>query len=42
MINPVARDRIEEEIEAEIADAFTFAEESAFPEAEDLYADVFK
>lgn len=41
-INPVVRERIEEEIEAEIADAFAFAEESAFPEAEDLYADVFK
>ena len=42
MINPVERARIEGEVEAEIADAFVFAEESAFPEAEDLYADVFK
>lgn len=42
MINAVERDRMEAEVEAEIADAFAFAEESAFPEAEDLYADVFK
>lgn len=41
-INPVVRERIEDEIEAEIAGAFAFAEESAFPEAEDLVADVFK
>jgi TPP-dependent pyruvate/acetoin dehydrogenase alpha subunit len=36
------RMRIEEEVDAEIREAFAFAEESPFPEECELYADVFK
>jgi TPP-dependent pyruvate/acetoin dehydrogenase alpha subunit len=35
------RARIEKEVESEIAAAFTFAEQSAFPEAAELYTDIF-
>jgi TPP-dependent pyruvate/acetoin dehydrogenase alpha subunit len=42
LIEPDERGRIEDEVEAEIAAAFAFAEESAFPEAAELHADVFK
>jgi TPP-dependent pyruvate/acetoin dehydrogenase alpha subunit len=41
MIGPDARARIEKEIEAEIAEAFAFAEASPFPEPAELYTDVF-
>lgn len=34
--------KIEDKIEAEIKDAFQFAEQSSFPESEELYRDVFK
>jgi TPP-dependent pyruvate/acetoin dehydrogenase alpha subunit len=36
------RTRIEAEVEAEIEEAFVFAEASAFPEPAELYTDVFK
>jgi TPP-dependent pyruvate/acetoin dehydrogenase alpha subunit len=36
------RVRIENEVEAEIKEAFEFAESSPFPEAAELYTDVFK
>jgi TPP-dependent pyruvate/acetoin dehydrogenase alpha subunit len=36
------REQIEVEVEAEIQDAFKFAEESPFPDAPELYTDVFK
>jgi TPP-dependent pyruvate/acetoin dehydrogenase alpha subunit len=42
LIDPLERARIDDAVEAEIAAAFAFAEESAFPAAEELYADVFK
>jgi TPP-dependent pyruvate/acetoin dehydrogenase alpha subunit len=35
------RQKIESEVEAEIRDAFAFAEQSPFPEAAELYSDVF-
>jgi TPP-dependent pyruvate/acetoin dehydrogenase alpha subunit len=35
------RPRIQQEIEDEIADAFAFAERSAFPVPEELYADLY-
>jgi TPP-dependent pyruvate/acetoin dehydrogenase alpha subunit len=41
-LEPVARARIEEEVEEEIAEAFAFAEASPFPEPAELYSDVFK
>jgi TPP-dependent pyruvate/acetoin dehydrogenase alpha subunit len=42
IIDASPRSRIEEEVEAEIASAFAFAEASAFPEPAELYNDVFK
>jgi TPP-dependent pyruvate/acetoin dehydrogenase alpha subunit len=42
MLDAEQRDRIEKEVEAEIQDAFKFAEESPFPEAAELLTDVFK
>jgi len=42
LIEPDDRDRIEDEVEAEIAAPFAFAEESDFPDEAELYADVFK
>ena len=36
------RQRLEQEVEAEIAAAFQFAEDSPFPPAAELYTDVFK
>ena len=36
------RQRIEAEVEAEIREAFAFAEESPFPSDEELYTDVWK
>jgi TPP-dependent pyruvate/acetoin dehydrogenase alpha subunit len=41
-IAPEARTELEEEVEAEIAEAFAFAEASPFPDAAELYTDVFK
>jgi TPP-dependent pyruvate/acetoin dehydrogenase alpha subunit len=41
LVPPVERAQIEEEVEAEIASAFTFAEESPFPEPDEVYTDVF-
>lgn len=41
MIDPAARAAINAEIEAEIAEAFAFAETSPSPAAEELYAHVF-
>ncbi len=40
-IDPERRTKIESEIDAEIRDAFAFAEESPFPAATELYTDVF-
>lgn len=42
MVEPQQREQIEAEVEAEIQAAFTFAEESPFPEGFELYTDVFK
>jgi TPP-dependent pyruvate/acetoin dehydrogenase alpha subunit len=42
VIDPAKRGRIEDEVEAEIREAFAFAEESPFPEPGELYADVYK
>ncbi len=41
-IDPATRERLEEDVEAEIADAFAFAEASPFPDAAELTTDVFK
>ncbi len=41
LVSPDERTRIEADVEAEIAAAFAFAEESEYPEAAELYADVF-
>jgi len=41
MIAPEVHARIEKEIEAEIAEAFAFAEASPFPEPSELFTDVF-
>ena len=40
MINADERGRIDDEVEMEIKEAFAFAEESPFPEADELHADV--
>jgi len=40
-LEPVRRGQIEAEVEAEIHEAFTFAENSPFPEDSNLYTDVF-
>jgi TPP-dependent pyruvate/acetoin dehydrogenase alpha subunit len=42
MVDPARRKQIEQQVEAEIADAFAFAEASPFPEPAELYTDVFK
>lgn len=42
LLNSLTRQRIEAEIEAEIKEAFQFAEDSPFPDPEELYKDVFK
>jgi TPP-dependent pyruvate/acetoin dehydrogenase alpha subunit len=42
LVEPGRRERIESEVEQEIAEAFAFAEASPFPAAEELHADVFK
>ncbi len=42
MLDPDRRAQIEREVEAEIQAAFAFAEESPFPEAAELYTDLFK
>jgi TPP-dependent pyruvate/acetoin dehydrogenase alpha subunit len=39
---PAVRAHVEEQVDAEIADAFAFAEVSPFPEAAELLCDVFK
>jgi TPP-dependent pyruvate/acetoin dehydrogenase alpha subunit len=41
-LEPRVRRQIQEEVEAEIREAIKFAEESPFPAAFELYADVFK
>ncbi|HEY1233544.1 MAG TPA: thiamine pyrophosphate-dependent dehydrogenase E1 component subunit alpha [Candidatus Binatia bacterium] len=40
-LDPAERRRIEGEVEAEIKDAFAFAEQSPWPEASELYTDVY-
>lgn len=42
LIDPSVRRKIEAEAEAEIREAFEFAEQSPFPDDEQLYTDVFK
>lgn len=42
MVDPARRKQIEQQVEAEIADAFAFAETSPFPEPAELFTDVFK
>lgn len=42
LLDPQVRQRIEAEVEAEIQEAFEFAERSPFPPDEELYTDVFK
>jgi len=42
LVEPSRREEIEAEVEAEIADAFAFAESSPFPAPHELYTDVFK
>ncbi len=41
-LEPRVRERIEGEVEAEIREAFEFAERSPFPPGEDLYTDMFE
>jgi pyruvate dehydrogenase E1 component alpha subunit len=41
-LDPGVRARLDAEIEAEIGDAIRFAEESPFPPAEELHADLFR
>jgi TPP-dependent pyruvate/acetoin dehydrogenase alpha subunit len=40
-LDPEQRQKIEAEVETEIREAFSFAERSPFPEAAELYTDVF-
>ena len=40
-LDPVERRRIEAEVEAEIQDAFAFAEQSPWPAPAELYTDVY-
>jgi TPP-dependent pyruvate/acetoin dehydrogenase alpha subunit len=40
MVEHPRRRQIEEEVEVEVRGAFAFAEESPFPEAEDLLTDI--
>jgi len=42
MLSPAAAERIRTEVEAEIADAFLFAEKSPVPPPEELYTDVYR
>ncbi len=42
LLDPDEREQIEREVEAEVADALAFAQESAFPPASELLCDVFK
>ena len=42
MLDPSIQQRIEREVQQEIREAFQFAEESPFPDHEELYTDVFK
>jgi TPP-dependent pyruvate/acetoin dehydrogenase alpha subunit len=42
MVEPKHREQIRHEVDAEVAEAFAFAEMSAEPEPEELYTDVFK
>jgi TPP-dependent pyruvate/acetoin dehydrogenase alpha subunit len=42
MLSPEIRQRIELEVEAEVVEAFAFAEDSPFPDVLELYTDVFK
>jgi TPP-dependent pyruvate/acetoin dehydrogenase alpha subunit len=42
LVDPVVRRNIEGEVEAEIHEAFEFAEQSPFPNDEELYAHVFE
>jgi TPP-dependent pyruvate/acetoin dehydrogenase alpha subunit len=42
MVKPARRQKIEDEVEAEIHEAFTFAEESPFPLPEELLTDVYQ
>ena len=42
LVEPEQRQKIEAEVEAEIKSAFEFAEASPFPEAPELFKDVFK
>ena len=42
MLETEQQTKIEKEVEEEIREAFAFAEESPFPEASELYTDVFK
>ena len=42
MLDPALKQRIEREVEQEIREAFQFAEESPFPDHEELYTDVFQ
>jgi len=42
MLETEQRQKIEEKVEAEVQEAFAFAEESPFPNASELHTDVFK
>lgn len=42
LLEVAAREQIESDVEAEIQTAFAYAEESPFPDAAELYQDVFK
>lgn len=42
LLDSQARQRIEDEVEAEIRGAFEFAEQSPFPDDEELYTDMFR
>ncbi len=41
-LDPAVRQRIEAEVDAEIAEAFEFAEQSPFPDPAEVYTDLFK
>jgi TPP-dependent pyruvate/acetoin dehydrogenase alpha subunit len=42
LVPPARRKEIEDGVEAEVREAFAFAEQSPFPEYPELYTDVFK
>lgn len=42
LLDPRTRQKVETEVEGEIRDAFTFAEQSPVPEDRELYTDLFK